>query len=59
MNHIWCSNNCLCQKCKSYWECEPCSGDWDYEHPCPGHCNHFEPKAEIEPQENEEQTEGK
>ena len=53
MNHIWCSNNCLCQECKSYWDCEPCCGDWDYEHPCPGKCNYFKPKAEDEPQESE------
>ena len=50
-------NNCLCQECKSYEECEPCRGDWDYEHPCPGYCDDFEPKSESE-KENDSRHKG-
>lgn len=39
---------CTCIVCKWYEECEPCRGDYDYEHPCEGGCDEFEPKAENE-----------
>ena len=40
---------CLCENCKFYEECEPCSGDYDYEHPCSEDCDEYEPyKAESE-----------
>ena len=29
-------------------ESEPCRGDYDYEYPCEGFCDEFEPKAESE-----------
>lgn len=48
-------NNCLCQECQLYEECEPCRGDYDYEHPCSGYCDDFEPKAEIEQQERRDE----
>lgn len=54
MNYIWCSRHCTCQECKSYEECEPCSGDWDYEHPCPGKCINFKSNAEGDLQESED-----
>lgn len=39
---------CSCLECKFYEECEPCRGDYDYEHPCEGFCDEFEPKADKE-----------
>lgn len=35
-------NYCLCKTCKYYEDCEPCRGDYDYEHPCAGECEDFE-----------------
>jgi len=36
---------CLCKKCINFDECEPCRGDYDYEHPCPGECDEYESEA--------------
>lgn len=35
-------NYCVCKECALYEECEPCRGDYDYEHPCEGYCDDFE-----------------
>lgn len=35
---------CCCKSCEYFKDCEPCSSDWDYEHPCQGgsNCDEYE-----------------
>lgn len=39
-------NYCSCISCTFYEDCQPCLGDYDYEHPCQGVCDDYEKGAE-------------